>query len=172
MLVAAVSQSSAQAGSAALCSVGVLPALSWIESICNWNDRYVVTSADPWGLDSHGKPCHRPLKSQGQIASRRHDLAAGGFNFAYLETAELYDPASGTWTSSGSLVQGRIFHRATLLSNGEVRCRRFSVCMGAPSRAQNSTIRKAGLGQTPAASSLPAVVTRRRCHSYEPTTGT
>src|SRR5450432_2824005 len=34
-----------------------------------------------------------------------------GFSFA---SAELYDPASGTWTATGSLVTGRNSHTATL----------------------------------------------------------
>ncbi len=35
-------------------------------------------------------------------------------------SAELYDPASGTWTVTGSLNQPRYEHTATLLSNGKV----------------------------------------------------
>ena len=48
-------------------------------------------------------------------------LVAGGENAAAdLASAELYDPASGTWTTTGSLVNSRSQHTATLLPNGKV----------------------------------------------------
>src|SRR5437762_549573 len=49
-------------------------------------------------------------------------LVAGGYglNGESLTSAELYDPASGTWTATGSLVAARSLHTATLLPNGKV----------------------------------------------------
>jgi Kelch motif len=49
-------------------------------------------------------------------------LVAGGsdFNFNPLASAELYDPASGTWTATGSLNTARFLQTATLLPNGKV----------------------------------------------------
>ena len=49
-------------------------------------------------------------------------LAAGGanYNWAPLATAELYTPATGTWTLTGSLHTARYYATATLLSNGQV----------------------------------------------------
>jgi hypothetical protein len=37
-----------------------------------------------------------------------------------IKTAEIYDPATGIWTSTGALITGRSDHTATLMPNGEV----------------------------------------------------
>ena len=52
-------------------------------------------------------------------------LITGGFGpgtskLPRLSSAELYDPESGTFTSTGSMAVGRILHTATLLSDGRV----------------------------------------------------
>ena len=52
-------------------------------------------------------------------------VAGGRSGFAQGQTiqttsTELYDPASGVWTATGSLVTGRENHTATLLPNGKV----------------------------------------------------
>ena len=52
-------------------------------------------------------------------------LVAGGRTqetpgFGISASAETYDPAAGTWTSTGSLVTGRVYHSATILPDGVV----------------------------------------------------
>jgi hypothetical protein len=47
-------------------------------------------------------------------------LIAGGFNGEYLSVAEIYDPATGEFTPTGSLTTPRMDHVALLLDNGEV----------------------------------------------------
>jgi WD40 repeat protein len=48
-------------------------------------------------------------------------LVAGGSGISfYLASAELYDPATGTWSTTGSMATARRYHTATLLPNGKV----------------------------------------------------
>jgi hypothetical protein len=47
-------------------------------------------------------------------------LVAGGVRPAYTNTAELYDPLSGTWSTTGSMATARGVHTATLLPSGKV----------------------------------------------------
>ena len=54
---------------------------------------------------------------------RNGKVLGGGFIPSpgdYLASAELYDPASGTWSATGSMSTGRFEHTATLLPNGQV----------------------------------------------------
>ena len=58
---------------------------------------------------------HRHPAGRRPRAGRRGGSAAG-----YLSSAELYDPASGAWTATGSMTTARVSHTAVLLRNGRV----------------------------------------------------
>ncbi len=47
-------------------------------------------------------------------------LVVGGFGGTRLASAELFDPASNTWSPAGSLSTARQYHTATLLPSGKV----------------------------------------------------
>ncbi len=62
--------------------------------------------------------------SSATLLSNGEVLVVGGLREgpggAVLESAELYDPANGTWSATGSLAAARVQHTATLLPNGQV----------------------------------------------------
>jgi len=47
-------------------------------------------------------------------------LVTGGTGGGYLSTTELYNPATNSWSSAGSMAGARECHTATLLSSGKV----------------------------------------------------
>ena len=59
--------------------------------------------------------------SHGDAAALGQVLVAGGdTSVVILDSAELYDPAAGTWNATDSLITARRSHTATLLPSGKV----------------------------------------------------
>src|SRR5437763_1684270 len=81
-------------------------------------------------LATHGGPVNFVITGSLATARNGHTatllpngkvlVAGGGDGGSILASAELYDPASGTWSATGSLVFARGAHTATLLPNGRV----------------------------------------------------
>lgn len=77
-------------------------------------------------------------------------LVAGGFGDPYtpganaqpvLDTAEIYNPATGTWTRTGNMVTRRALHVAQLLPDGRVLVAGGRTCDQPPPTACNFTFR-------------------------------
>ena len=60
------------------------------------------------------------LLPNGQVLVTGGQKGTGHHIYENLASAELYDPATGVWTPTGSMTTVRAFHTATLLPSGQV----------------------------------------------------
>jgi N-acetylneuraminic acid mutarotase len=80
-------------------------------------------AADSDGFISTGSLGTARLEHSATLLPNGKVLVAGGFDSSFtniLVSAELYDPASGTWTATGNMRNVQTAHTATLLPNGKV----------------------------------------------------
>ena len=79
-------------------------------------------TARPTGFVLTGSPNTARFEHTATLLNNGMVLIAGGENFGIgaLADAELYNPATGTFTATGSLSTARDSHTATLLNNGMV----------------------------------------------------
>jgi hypothetical protein len=102
------------------------------------NGKVLVAGGDSSGLTSSAElydPATGTWNGTGSMSGVRYAHTAtlltngkvlvaggsgGGYGLGELSSAELYDPATGAWSGTGSLSIARVEHTATLLTNGKV----------------------------------------------------
>jgi N-acetylneuraminic acid mutarotase len=84
-------------------------------------DRSTATWTNTGNLNTSRYEHTATLLSNGKVLVTGGTRAAGvPPTTTYIASAELYDPASGTWAFTGSMATARHNHTATLLPNGKV----------------------------------------------------
>ena len=76
----------------------------------------VIQSAPAAGFSYTGSPTTLLFDHRATLLTNGLVLVVGGDSSG--KNAELYDPATGTWTNTGSMAAARSYHTATLLTNG------------------------------------------------------
>ncbi|MGI9168209.1 MAG: kelch repeat-containing protein [Pyrinomonadaceae bacterium] len=100
---------------------GLIAASTLLLLLCQASLTFAQTPAPGWSytgdLNIARSDFTATLLPNGKV------LVVGGYSPApqtILNSAELYDPSTGTWSFTGSLNAPRLAHSATLLQNGKV----------------------------------------------------
>ena len=111
------------------------------------------------------QPRHRPVDAHtATLLPNGKVLVAGGLIAAqFTASAELYDPATGTWSATGSLNTARAITRRRCCPTARCWWQGDLVAVASFLAARNCTTRPPGRGVPPAASPPHALITRRPC---------
>ncbi len=75
----------------------------------------------PTGSLRHARTFHAATRlADGSVLLAGGDPSGWSYADAFLDSAEIYDPKTGTFSPTGSLTHRRVFHSATLLADGRV----------------------------------------------------
>lgn len=83
-------------------------------------NKYSSVKVQLWQPTAASMGVARYLHTATLLPNGKVLIAGGRDDVGSVSSAELYDPASGTFSATGSLITARRFHTATLLSNGKV----------------------------------------------------
>src|SRR2546422_922359 len=79
-----------------------------------------ATAAVQGGSPTRGMAPARYYHTATPLPHGRVPVAGGYGGGSFLASAEIYDPASGTWSPTGSMATARYYHTATSLPGGRV----------------------------------------------------
>jgi Galactose oxidase, central domain/Kelch motif len=103
------------------------------------NSIEVTTNSNAHGFHATGDMATKRAAHTATLLQNGKVLIAGGYNDTdVLATAELFDPAAGTFTTTGVMTTARFSHTATLLPNGTVLVTGGSPNLGDLSGGNNS----------------------------------
>src|SRR4051794_15938904 len=79
--------------------------------------HFFATGTHLWAAGREPPAIHPPAT----LLRNGHVFGAGGNGLCgFQASAEMYDPATNSWSSGGGMAPARLNHTATLLDNGEV----------------------------------------------------
>ena len=141
----------------ALCSAGVLLALAALNKSGAETPVAKIVAPQPGTWTATGSLNTARAQHTATLLPNGKVLVAGGctqpFTLCHdgIASAELYDPSTGTWTSTGFMTTRRSHHTATLLPSGKVLVTGVKKGIRSHSPPRNSTILALEHGHAPGA---------------------